>query len=365
MPTVGVFVYKFIQQLVKAGHSVTVISSYQLVPRRVRWPRHYYGEELATVYRPIHLSFSTKWIGRFNTYEISKRMQIRSIRRIVKNKNIEFDVVYCHFIKNALLGVAALNKFNKPVFAAVGENKNIDVVQKWYNKKKYFDLFKQIAGFVAVSPMVADKLKKMGVHEDKIITAPNGTDISTYKPGNKIDLRGKNKLPTDKFIVAFIGRLTHDKGPLRVLKAIEELDDVGAIFMGEGEQNPEGNQVLFKGKVPGFEVPDLLACADVFVLPTLHEGSNNAIVEAMACGLPIISSDIPEIRVQCDSGHAILVDPMCIDSISDAILKLKGHPDLCKRMSVKSREKAAKFDIAKRAENVIAFINQLSKTQNQ
>src|SRR5690606_40325536 len=81
-----------------------------------------------------------------------------------------------------------------------------------------------------------------------------------------------------------------------------------------------------------------MALADVFVLPTLHEGSSNVIIEAMASGLPIVSSDIPEIRVQCNDNYSILVNPNSVDEIAEALNKVLRNDDLRMRMSKQRSE---------------------------
>src|SRR5690606_36144609 len=157
-PTNGVFVYNLVQQFAKLGHQVTVIAPVQVVPGKAKKGNVDYGQELAKVYRPKYTSISTKQIWKYNTYLLARKIQVRAIKRIVKKEKIEFDMVYCHFIKNALLAVEALSQYNKPFITAVGENRNIEKVQKWYDKKVYFKLFEKITAFVAVSDIVKQKL---------------------------------------------------------------------------------------------------------------------------------------------------------------------------------------------------------------
>lgn len=356
-PTNGVFVYNLVQQFAKLGHQVTVIAPVQVVPGKAKKGNVDYGQELAKVYRPKYTSISTKQIWKYNTYLLARKIQVRAIKRIVKKEKIEFDMVYCHFIKNALLAVEALSQYNKPFITAVGENRNIEKVQKWYDKKVYFKLFEKITAFVAVSDIVKQKLLSMGVEEKNITVEPNGVDFSIYyKREDKVELRKKYNLPQDKVLLMFLGHFIENKGPLRVLEAAKNISKVGLLFVGEGSQNPEGEQIVFKQKVPRDRVPELLSASDIFILPTQHEGSSNAIVEAMACGLPIISSDIPEIRVQCNSDFSILVDPNNIQQLRSAIIKLVDDIELRQSMSQKAIKHSQNFNIESRAKRIIEFI---------
>jgi teichuronic acid biosynthesis glycosyltransferase TuaC len=360
-PTNGVFVFNLIQQFAKLGHEVTVIAPYQVVPRKMKLKKYDYGQELAKVYRPLFTSFSTKQIGKYNTYDIARMIQVNAIKRIVKKNKIEFDVVYCHFIKNALLAVEALEKYNKPFVAAVGENRNIELVQKWYNKQTYHKFFKKIDAFVAVSEVIREKLISMNTAADRIIVEPNGVDFEIYyKRENKKELREKYNLPADTVLAVFIGHFIQNKGPLRLVKAAAVIKDLGLIFIGEGKQDPVSEQIVFKQKVPRHLVPELLSAADLFVLPTQHEGSSNAIVEAMACGLPIVSADIPEIRVQCEPSFSILVDPNNVEEISNAMQKIVSDRTLQQEMGKNAETHSKKFSVTARAQRIINFINTIS-----
>jgi len=115
---------------------------------------------------------------------------------------------------------------------------------------------------------------------------------------------------------------------------------------------------VFCKSVPKDVIPAILTAGDVFVLPTLHEGSNNAIVEAMASGLPIISSDIPEVREQVNEELAVLVDPLSIDQIREAIISLKNDKNRLNVMSEASLKNSKNFDIKLRAKRIINFINE-------
>ena len=85
---------------------------------------------------------------------------------------------------------------------------------------------------------------------------------------------------------------------------------------------PDCEGILFKGKLPHEEIPLYLNTADVFVLPSLAEGCSNSIVEAMACGLPVISSDLSFNYDILNADNSILVNPNDVGEISAAIKKL-------------------------------------------
>ena len=102
----------------------------------------------------------------------------------------------------------------------------------------------------------------------------------------------------------------------------------------------------------------MLSAADVFVLPTLSEGCCNAIIEAMACGLPIISSNLPFNDDILWDDNSIRIDPMNIDDIRNAISLLKEDQQMRENFSKASLKHAASLNIEKRAKNILEFMSE-------
>lgn len=91
-------------------------------------------------------------------------------------------------------------------------------------------------------------------------------------------------------------------------------------------------------------------------MPTLHEGSCNAIIEAMACGLPIISSNIPEIQFQCDNDSSILVDPLNVEELKASIETIFEDDNRLKEMSLAAYKYSAQFSLNKRAQDILDYL---------
>ncbi|WP_350291628.1 glycosyltransferase family 4 protein [uncultured Croceitalea sp.] len=357
-PSRGVFVYNLIQQFARLGHTVYIISPEGILPKNFFKNKKEtdYGKELGTVYRPKFLSASQKFIFGFNTFRIGEWGQIKAVKRTVKRHKIEFDVVYAHFLKNAFVAVEALSEYNKPIYGAIGEYNMLKVRKAFYSSAYFSSVLEKINGFIAVSPQVKERLIEYGVKENKIIIKPNAVNSDIFYPRNKLEMRSKYDFPKDKILAIFVGRFVENKGPKVLLEATKNQKGLGLIFVGRGPQILEANNIIFKDSVPSEKVPELLSAADLFVLPTWNEGSCNAIVEAMACGLPIISSDIPEIRFQCDPSFSILVDPLDVKGIESAIDSIISNEHKRAEMSKHAMEYAKKFEIGDRALSILNFI---------
>jgi len=355
-PQLGTFVYRLIQEFVKMNNEVFVISPQK--KRTGKYLSKHYGKEKAIVFRPTYWSFSNKKVLNWNTYSLTNLFTSRAIKKTILRHEIVPDIIYCHFINSALTYLKSSPKSKIPIFVAVGEYKNIDIVRSYYQESKYEEYLDKITGFIAVSMQVKKKLLDIGVPKEKILIAQNGVDLDIFKPQNKIELRQKYKIPLNQKIVIFIGRFLEQKGPLRALEAVEKQNDnVGIICIGKGPQKIEGDRVLFQGVLPHKQVAEYLALSDIFILPTLHEGSSNVIVEAIASGLPIISSNIPEIREQCNSSFSILVDPLNIDQIYTAVKTLTTNNELRISMSKNALKKSSDFNLSVRTEKILKFIN--------
>jgi glycosyltransferase involved in cell wall biosynthesis len=144
------------------------------------------------------------------------------------------------------------------------------------------------------------------------------------------------------------------------MEAIRSRPDIGVAFLGRGPQRPEGPQVLHAGAVPHEDVPLWLSAADLFVLPTLDEGCANALLEALACGLPVVSSDRPFNRAVVDESMARLVEPTDPAALGAAIAELVDQPALRATLGAAALAHAAGFRLERRAGRIVALLREVA-----
>lgn len=141
-------------------------------------------------------------------------------------------------------------------------------------------------------------------------------------------------------------------------------ESIKSIFIGSKisdqkiDYSPNCPGIVFCGKLPHEKIPIYLNCADVFVLPTLAEGCSNSIAEAMACGLPIISSDLDFNHDILDETNSILINPLDVTAIAGSIRFLKDNPIKRHKMSLASLRKAKELDLATRAVKILNFMSE-------
>ena len=195
--------------------------------------------------------------------------------------------------------------------------------------------------------------------EDKCLISPNATNDSLFKMIDKTDCRTKLGIPLDAFVLIFVGAFNTRKGSKRVAQAISSITEGGevlSIFLGAGKEDPICDGIIYKGSVPHEIIPDYLNAADVFILPTQHEGCSNAVIEAMACGLPVISSDLPFNWDVLNKSNSILIAPNNIKEISNAIVFLRDNKEKREELSRGALKQAKSLTIDNRACNILEFI---------
>lgn len=357
--------FTFVRQLITAiadlGMKCSVIAPASITEKIIRKTikRDRFWQDITEegnkidIYQPRMLSFSNL---NLNGYNLSSYMQQRSIIKEFGKIKVKPDILYAHFWDFGLTASIIGNKYQIPTFVATGESK-IDVHKK-FPEKEIEKKFGNIKGVIAVST----KNKKESIElnlatENMIKVIPNSIDDKLFYSMDKKLSRKKLGFCEDDFIVAFTGAFTHRKGVLRLSEALENIQGAKGIYIGTGLLEPNKENALHVGKLPHHEIPLYLNSADVFVLPTLAEGASNAIVEAMACGLPIVSSDCSFNDDILFSDNSIRIDPMDIKSIQEAILILKNNKIIKDKMSRASLKHADSFKITDRARKILGFMN--------
>lgn len=363
----NVFFRNLIYAIADLGIECTVISPVSIVRyrKKIREIPTYEVEKTpkgtsVEVYRPRVLSASSKQIGAFNTELITERLFENGAVSVAKKLNKKFDAVYGHFfLYGGLAAIKIGRKLDIPSFVAFGECDYESQVQQTYGDLKPKDIY-GLSGVISVSTKNAQKLNEIGIFGDiPVIIAPNSIDSTLFYKKDKVACREKLGLPKDKFIVGFVGGFIERKGDKRVLAAVNKLDNVYIAFAGRGKEPPFGERVLFCDALEHELVPDLLNSVDVFCLPTLSEGSCNAVIEAMACGLPVISSDLAFNDDVLTNDNSIRINPNSIDEIYDAIKQVYESKELRIKLSEASLATAKELNIDLRAKRICEFIEEV------
>lgn len=371
-PSEGRPVYVFVEQLVNAlvdlGVQVSVVAPQNpikvLFGKTTAFPQKQTNEtpngNKYVVYRPHQLSFGNgkKWL-----YRIAEKYNKRSLCSCVKEINP--DILYGHFWHNAnkLKHFAISN--HKPLFVACGEGDNaLEELLESLSSQEKKDLTNAVKGVISVSTENKRKCLEYGLAKEKdIIVLPNAADKSMFHPMSKnYQLRQELNVGDDDFLLLFVGGFVHRKGCGILAKAIDKLADehVKVIFAGAplrgDEDDPVCKGIVYKGTISHNVLPSYFAAADAFVLPTQKEGCSNAIVEALAMGIPVISSIGAFNDDILNETNSIRVNPLDVNEVSDAILRLKNDSKLYEAIKNNAIEQSGQHSIALRANKIVQFL---------
>ena len=196
------------------------------------------------------------------------------------------------------------------------------------------------------------------IDTDKIIVLPSGYRKDRIYQRDKFAARKRLNLPLNKFIVGFCGSYDDRKGILRLEKAIDEIQDTDIVLaaVGKGNFEPTSSKCVLKGPVNHVDLAWFYSAIDVFAFPTYHEGCCTAIVEAIACGCPVISSDRPFNYEICDHTNSILIEPDDIGAMKRSILKLKNDEKLRHQLSRGSLRRAKELSLDEKAKKILDFV---------
>ena len=263
-----------------------------------------------------------------------------------------FDIIYCQF---GTLGPNAvlLHQIEAISGKIVISIRGYDVT-KYLKKHPGIDrtLFREGALFLPVCEFLKERLIQEGCEENKIVIHYDGIDCS------KFEYLERQRVPGGPIKVLTIARLVEKKGVAFAIDAMSRLlskgEKVGYAVVGDGvlreslQQLIENMGIERQVKLLGWktheEVKKLLEDSHVLIAPSLtpdsgdQEGIPNAIKEAMASGLPVIStfhSGIPELVTDGVSG--LLVPERDATSLADALAYLISHPEICKEMGQAGR----------------------------
>ena len=194
---------------------------------------------------------------------------------------------------------------------------------------------------IAPSEYVLDSLVMNGVHPANIVLCPYGVDTSQFVPAINNETR--------PFRILFVGQLSQRKGIKYLLEAVKglrlenaELVLMGGISGGGGWVNSYAGCFRHVCHVPYSELPGYYQAADIFVYPSLHEGSALAIYEAMASGLPVITTHNSGSVVR-DGVDGFIVPIRDVDALQEKIRLLYANKELRARMGQQSRKRAESF----------------------
>ena len=263
-----------------------------------------------------------------------------------------YDVVHVHASLSPAVS-ALLAKFatRKPVLVKVacsGPHGDVASMRRRPFLSLRRRLLRHTDRFLVLNSESIEELQELGLDGRQMAPIVNGVDTTFFAPNEQNVLSPPVSANSPNPKAVFVGRLTTQKGVDLLLRAWAELTELRElILVGDGAERAslealasqlKLDHVTFIGSTN--DVRTYLQQADFFVLPSRAEGIPNAMLEAMACGLPVVASrvgGIPDVVQHGESG--LLVPPEDVPALAGAISRLLADSDLRRRMGQKARQR--------------------------
>lgn len=348
-------------QLVGKGVTVTIVTS----RFDNKWPRQELmeGVKVVRLFSPrIKVVGALFFLACLTGYLIKHRNHYSLIHT--------FQIGYTSSL-SILMG-AVLNKPSLLKLASSGRGGDIQRAQRTLWGRVFLYVAKKASRIVMVSKTVEQELMAETINPQKLCRISNGVDLkSYYKEENKGQTRNKLKIP-DRKTVIYTGRLSPEKGVdflLRCFSKVITSTGCQLLIIADG---PDKNHIMKRidqlvlsdviRVIPTVdEIAPYLKAADLFVLPSQFEGLSNALLEAMACGLPVISTRVGGSIDVIESGvNGLLVECNDEDGLSQAIFRVLGDFDLAANLGKHARETIEeKHDMDSIADQYLKVYNNL------
>lgn len=200
---------------------------------------------------------------------------------------------------------------------------------------------KQATSVVAKSRDLANKIVSLGVRETEVHVVPNGVDREKFEPGDKRIAREQLALPAGEFCFLYIGNLNHEKNVVTLVRAfaraVGATHDAARLYLvGDGPERKRlekevrllniEHHVSFIGRVEHTSIVKYYQAADCLCLPSLREGCPNVILEAQACGLPVIASNVGGVPEMVEPNSSVLLPPVDVTAWAEALATAIADP---------------------------------------
>ncbi|MFZ0693740.1 MAG: glycosyltransferase family 4 protein [Alphaproteobacteria bacterium] len=250
----------------------------------------------------------------------------------------DFDLIDAHYFYPDGVAAVMLGKMLRKPVVITARGTDINLIARYALPRAMIRYAaSKAAGIIAVSQALKDGLTALGVPPAHIRVLRNGVDLSIFRPKDRAVAR--ERLGVGGPMLLSVGNLVELKGHDLVIDSLRSLPQYSLLICGEGPGRLElerlakqfgvSGRVRFLGRIPHEQLAEIYSAADALVLASSREGWPNVLLEAMACGTPVIASEmggIPEVVTRPEAG--VLMAERTAGGVAAAVKQLfQSLPD--------------------------------------
>ncbi len=346
------------------------------------------------------------------TFPFQEPRHMRLLETIFRNVLMtgtldKVDIIHCHTWYTHLAGCLLKQLLRKPL---VLTTHSLEPQRPWkedqlgsgYRVSTWIEktAYKNADGVIAVSRAMRDDVHGLyGVPLGKVRVIPNGIDVERYKPAFNPRVLVRYGIDPERPYILFVGRLTHQKGIMHLLRAADHLKEGVQVVLCatdpdteaigrevaqriEALQRRDGREIIWISRfVPTEDLVFLYSHAVLFVCPSIYEPFGIINLEAMACGTPVVATAVGGIKevvvhnetgllvpfaLKCPENHEPQAAERFARDLAQAVNALLSDPEKRKTMGIRARKRVeALFSWRQVARQTLNFYQEIIEAQNQ
>jgi teichuronic acid biosynthesis glycosyltransferase TuaC len=252
---------------------------------------------------------------------------LRAVRKMQRER--DFDLIDAHyFYPDGIAAILIGGLLRKPV-VITARGTDINLIPAYRIPRAMIRACaRRASGIIAVSQALKDAMVALGIPDPAVSVLRNGVDLAAFHPEGRDAAR--DELGLSGRVLLSVGHLIERKGHNFVIQALARLPDCMLLIAGEGAERSNlqrlagelgvAGRVRFLGAVPHDRLQRVYAAADALVLASSREGWPNVLLEAMACGTPVVATNVwgnPEVVAVPEAGR--LMASRSAEGVADAV----------------------------------------------
>ncbi len=322
-PSHGIFVETRLRELLKTGEVETrVIAPVPWFPLKAERFGEY-GQFAATPREDTRHGVHVQYPRYLLLPKVGMNMAPASIARAawpavqrLLAEGFDFDLIDAHYYyPDAVAAAAIARRLGKP-FVVTARGTDLNLIPEYPEpRRRILETAAQASASIGVCKALMDRLAELGADPAKLHVLRNGVDLERFRPEPMADARARLGLPASGTVLLAVGHLIERKGQHIAIEALAQLPDTLLCLVGRGpeEANLKAlaqrlgvmDRVRFVGPVDNAELRWWYSAADASLLCSSREGWANVLLESMACGTPVVATDIwgtPEVVAAPEAG---------------------------------------------------------------